>query len=100
MTTPPEHDALLAAGYTVTQHTPHRIDYIRGPALLTWFAPMYRIGAPAPPTWSARVSGERQDWQTNMQPTAAAALDIVRARITAAADHLLTLAASATLEPR
>ena len=93
MTTPPEHAQLLAAGYTATPHPVQagRIDYERGAVWLVYFA--------GPGKWRARVDSDRELWQTpTPHPTAAAALADVRARITTAANDLLDLAASATLE--
>lgn len=95
MTTPPEHAALIAAGYTATPHPVQagRIDYERGVVWLVYFD--------GPGKWRARVDTDWKSWQPPApRPTAAGALADVRARVTADANDLLDLAASATMEPQ
>jgi hypothetical protein len=94
MTTPPEHDQLIAAGYRDATHPGHigrRCDYMRGAVWLTWFVDTG--------VWFASVDGPARDWRARGHRTPADALDAVRADITADAADLLALAATATLEP-
>jgi hypothetical protein len=94
MTTPPEHAQLLAAGYTVatrTAHIGHRADYERGAVWLVWFADTGH--------WHVSVDGPARDWRARNCRTPEDALDAVRGHITADANDLLALAATATLEP-
>ena len=92
MTTPPEHDALIAAGYTAKPHPSGggRIDYRRASVWLTYFADGF---------WVARADGEWLGRQGAKSPTAAAALADVRKRLAVVTDDLLALVASATPEP-
>jgi hypothetical protein len=94
MTTPPEHDALLAAGYRVTTrpgHIGHRVDYMRGAVWLTWLADTGH--------WHVSVDGPARDWRARGCRTPEDALAVVRGHIAADAADLLALAATVTLEP-
>jgi hypothetical protein len=101
MTTPPEHDQLLAAGYTVATrpgHIGHRVDYMRGAVWLTYIVPP-PTAIPRPGHWHASVDGPARDWRARGCRTPEDALAVVRGHITADAADLLALAATATLEP-